>query len=182
MGGCGARPLAVPSPRGGTPRGLGRGAQAKPHTRAVYGPHIYGPHIYSAAGPKHRSEVSILQACTSKITHKRSDPKHRTSHLRASHLRASHLRASHLLRCWSQTPVGSRWSQTPVGSVASIGPHKQNHTQGEWSQTTETPYEPPDAGFGTGVWDQWSQTPVGSVASIGMHKQDHTQGDWSQTL
>ena len=74
-------------PRGGTARGLGRGAQAKPNTRAlhgphicrphiygphiygphipgphihgphIHGPHIYGPHIYSAAGPKHRLEA-----------------------------------------------------------------------------------------------------------------------------
>ena len=62
-------------------------AQAKPHTRGVvpntlphiygphiFGPHIYGPHIYSAAGPKPRSEVWFLLACTNKTTHKRSGP------------------------------------------------------------------------------------------------------------
>ncbi len=35
------------------------------------------------------------------------------------------------------------WCQSPVGNVASVRLHKQNHTQGQWSQT---PYEPPGAG------------------------------------
>ena len=34
--------------------------------------------VLSAAGPKHRSEVSFLLACTSKTTHKGSGPKSRT--------------------------------------------------------------------------------------------------------
>ena len=49
------------------------------HGSHIYGHHIPRPHIYSAAGPKQRSEVSFLLACTSKPTHKASGPKQRAN-------------------------------------------------------------------------------------------------------
>ena len=176
MGGCGARPLAVPPPRDGTSRGLGRGAQAKPHTMAVYGPHIYGPHI---CGPHiYGPHIYGPHICRPHIY---------GPHICRPHICRPHIHGPHIYSAAGpKHRSDGRWSQTPVGSVASIGPHKQNHTQGEWSQI---PYEPPDAGFNRGLGPvvpnpgrKWSQTPVGSVASIGMHKQDHAQGRWSQTL
>ena len=87
-------------------------AQAKPHTRGVIPntvPHIYGPHIYSAADPKRRSEVSFLLACTSKITHKRSDPKGLTS----TRLKDTNLEV--LLRS-DDSPVGIDSHRHAVGS------------------------------------------------------------------
>ena len=84
-----------------------------------------------------QTDVNLLATKAMVPNNKRTPPRQNCGLPPAAHLEAG-ARTAHpgerALRCWSQTTVGS---------VVSMGLHKQNHTQGEWSQV---PYEAPCAG------------------------------------
>ena len=149
--GCGARPPRRPAPKGRD----GEGARARPgvslplacvtktmHTapgsKPLWTPVPSKPRPAQAAPHQLRQTgVNLLETNAVVPNNERTPPRRNCGPPPAAHLEAA-ARTAHpgerALRCWSQVPVGS---------VASIGLHKQSHTQGEWSQV---PYEPPGAG------------------------------------